>query len=163
MSAELIVSVSGIDGRTLSDLHDFRTELVGRSVPLSLFVAPRGKNDYRIDRDDDTAEWLRDRRRDGDAVVLHGFDEAATKRMRSEFATLAAHEANLRLMAADRMLEQTGLRTRLFAAPGWIASEGTVAALPANGFRLLIGPYAMTDLIGGGVVRSRVLGVGATM
>lgn len=161
MTAELIVSVSGIGRHTLGDLEGFQRELGDRSVPLSLFVAPRRKNNYRLDRDDVTAEWLRSRRRHGDAVVLHGFDEAATKRLRSEFATLAAHEANLRLMAADRMLEQTGLRTRLFAAPGWTTSDGTVTALPNNGFRQLIGPYGITDLIGGTTVRSRVLGVGA--
>ena len=40
-------------------------------------------------------------------------DQAATKKRRSEFATLHAHEANLRLMGADRILEHLGLRTRL--------------------------------------------------
>ncbi len=40
--------------------------------------------------------------------MLHGFDEAATKKRRSEFATLHAHEANLRLMGADRVIEHLG-------------------------------------------------------
>ena len=71
--------------------------------------------------------------------MLHGYDEAATKKRRGEFATLPAHEANLRLMGADRVLEHLGLRTRLFAAPGWTVSQGTVEALPRNGFRLLAG------------------------
>ena len=42
---------------------------------------------------------------------------------RGEFAALPAHEANLRLMGADRVLEHLGLRTRLFAAPGWTAAR----------------------------------------
>jgi predicted deacetylase len=92
--------------------------------------------------------------------VLHGFDEAATKKRRGEFATLPAHEANLRMMAADRVLEHLGLRTRLFAAPGWTVSQGTVTALPRNGFRLLAGLSGITDLVRQTTVRARVLGIG---
>ena len=92
--------------------------------------------------------------------MLHGFDEAATKKRRGEFATLPAHEANLRLMAADRVLEHLGLRTRLFAAPGWTVSQGTVTALPRNGFRLLVGLSGITDLVRQTTVRARVLGIG---
>ena len=92
--------------------------------------------------------------------MLHGFDEAATKKRHGEFATLPAHEANLRLMAADRVLEHLGLRTRLFAAPGWTVSQGTVTALPRNGFRLLAGLSGITDLVRHTTVRTRVLGIG---
>ncbi len=131
-----------------------------RSVPVSLLVAPRLRGDYRLDRDPRTVEWLTARRSGGDAVVLHGYDAAATKRRRSEFATLPAHEANLRLMAADRVLEHLGLRTRLFAAPGWLVSPGVVKALPRNGFRLLADFHGVTDLVRNTTVRARVLGIG---
>ena len=153
--------MSGISNRTLPHLDEFRQQLDSRNVPASLFVAPRLKGGYRLDSDDATVDWLQRRRSTGDAVVLHGFDEAATKRMRSEFATLPAHEANLRLIGADRALEQLGLRTRLFAAPGWTASAGTVMALPRNGFRLLIGLYETVDLLRGTTSRGRVIGIGA--
>ncbi|CPZ58033.1 putative deacetylase [Mycobacteroides abscessus] len=73
---------------------------------------------------------------------------------------MPAHEANLRLMAADRVMEQTGLRTRLFAAPGWTASAGAIEMLPRNGFRLNIGLSEITDLVRGTSVRARVLGIG---
>jgi len=161
MTAELVVSVSGISDRTLCALDGFRTELRGRGVPLSLFVAPRQKAGYRLDADATTADRLRGYREDGDAVVLHGFDEAAIKRFRSEFATLPAHEPNLRLLAADRAMEHLGLRTRVFAAPGWTASPGTVRALPRNGFHLMIGLYETVDLVRGVSTRSRVVGIGA--
>lgn len=160
MAGRLIVSVSGIDNRTLGHLDEFHHVLDDRGVPVSLFVAPRLKHGYRLDSDPTTADWLRGRRSLGDAVVLHGFDEAANRR-RGEFASMGAHEANLRLLAADRCLELLGLRTRLFAAPGWSASPGTVKALPRNGFRLLIGPYATTDLMRGTSRRGRVIGIGA--
>jgi uncharacterized protein len=65
------------------------------------------------------------------------------------------------LMAADRVLEQIGLRTRLFAPPGWLASAGTVEALPRNGFRLLAGISGILDLVRQTTTRARVIGIGA--
>ena len=160
MAGQLIVSVSGISDRTLADVDAFCAELDARDVPVSLLVAPRLKGGYRLDSDPGTVDWLARRRIGGDAVVLHGYDEAATKRRRGEFATLPAHEANLRLMGADRVLEHVGLRTRLFAAPGWTVSAGTATALPRNGFRILAGLHGVTDLVRGTTVRARVLGIG---
>lgn len=161
MPGELLVSVSGISDRTLAGLDEFSGLLDGLGVGLSLFVAPRRKHGYRLESDPATVDWLRDRRALGDAIVLHGFDEAATRRRRSEFAVLPAHEANLRLIAADRTLERIGMRTRLFAAPGWTVSAGAVTALRRNGFRLLIGRHESTDLVRGACSRGRVLGIGA--
>ncbi len=161
MTGQLIVSISGVSDRTLSDVASFRDELHVRGVPVSHLVVPRLKGGYRLDRDAQTVGWLAARRVDGDEILLHGFDQAATKARRSEFARLQAHEANLRLMGADRMLEHLGLRTRLFAAPGWTVSPGAVEALPRNGFRLLIGMAGITDLVRGTTMRSRLLGIGA--
>jgi predicted deacetylase len=160
VAGELIVSISGIKDRTLADVDAFRAELVARHVPVSFLVAPRMKGGYQLDRDAETVRWLTDRRAEGDAIVLHGYDAAITKKRRGEFATLQAHEANLRLMGADRVLEHLGLRTRLFAAPGWTVSQGAVAALPRNGFRLLAGLSDITDLTRKTTVRARVLGIG---
>lgn len=154
------MSISGISDRTLADVATFRTQLEDRAVPASFLVAPRLKGGYRLDRDPTTVDWLIEQRVDGDAIVLHGFDEAATTQRRGEFATLPAHEANLRLMAADRILEHLTLRTRLFAAPGWNVSQGSLKALPRNGFRLLAGLAGITDLARGDTVRTRVLGIG---
>ncbi len=154
------MSISGISDRTLGEVAEFRSALDVRGVPVSFLVAPRLKGGYRLDRDATTVDWLIDRRRRGDAVVLHGFDEAATTARRGEFATLPAHEANLRLMAADRILEHLDLRTRIFAAPGWNVSPGALKVLPRNGFRVLAGLAGIVDLVGGHTVRARVLGIG---
>jgi predicted deacetylase len=160
VAGQLIVSISGISDRTMPDVAEFCARLDERDVPVSFLVAPRIKGGYRLDEDAATVDWLADRRDGGDAVVLHGFDEAATKKRRGEFATLPAHEANLRLMAADRVMEHLGLRTRLFAAPGWTVSQGTVTALPRNGFRMVAALSEITDLVRKTTVRSRVLGIG---
>jgi predicted deacetylase len=63
-------------------------------------------------------------------------------------------------MGADRVLEHLGLRTRLFAAPGWTVSHGTVTVLPRNGFRMLAGISGITDLVRHTTHRARVLGIG---
>lgn len=160
MAGQLIVSISGISDRTMPEVEDFCGQLDARAVPVSFLVAPRIKGGYRLDEDTPTVEWLSGRRDAGDAIVLHGFDEASTKKRRGEFATLPAHEANLRLMAADRVMEHVGLRTRLFVAPGWTVSPGTVTALPRNGFRMLAALNEITDLVRDTTVRARVLGIG---
>jgi len=63
-------------------------------------------------------------------------------------------------MAADRIMEHLGLRTRLFAAPGWNVSQGALTALPRNGFRLVAGLTGITDLVRQHTARARVLGIG---
>ncbi|MGE2731574.1 DUF2334 domain-containing protein [Mycolicibacterium vaccae] len=151
MAGQLIVSISGIRDRTLGDVTEFSALLADRGVPASLLVSPRQGADYRLDSDPQTVDWLTRRRGVGDAIVLHGFEGAAT---------LPAHEANLRLTAADRVLDHLGLRTRLFAGPKWNSSDGTATALRRNGFRLSAGLHEIVDLVRGDVMRARVLGIG---
>jgi len=125
-----------------------------------LLVAPRLKNGYHLSEDAVTLRWLHSRKASGDVIVLHGYDQAAIKRRRAEFATLPEHEATLRLTAADRALEHLGLRTRLFAPPRWVISPGALAALPRMGFTLCADRTTIRDLATATMVHSRVLGVG---
>lgn len=160
MTGQLIVSISEIGERTLADLESFCAQLDTRDVPVSLLVAPRLDRDYQLDRDASTVEWLSGRRTGGAAIVLHGYNVADTTRRRGAFAILPAHETNLLLIGADRVLEHLGLRTRLFAAPGWTVSPGTVAALPGNGFRLVADLHRITDLVRHSTLRTWLLGIG---
>lgn len=160
MSSPLYVSVSTLSDDTRALAQRFVEQMDARGVPLSLLVAPRLKGKYRLIDDPSTQAFLRERREAGDGIVLHGYDQAATQRRRAEFSTLGAHEATLRLAAADRVLEQVGLRTRAFAAPRWNASTGALLALPSAGFRVNLGYTAITDLITGEEERARVLGIG---
>jgi uncharacterized protein len=160
MSGQMIVSVSGIGASTRGYAEEFAQLMDQRGVPLSLLVAPRLKDKYQLRDDPKTVEWLRTRRDHGDAIVLHGYDQAATKNRRAEFAVLPRHEALLRLTAADRMMEHVGLRTRVFAAPRWIVSAGAMAALPEAGFRLAASLSTISDLERGTALRSWVYGIG---
>lgn len=159
MPAQVIVSLSGVQSAHLDLAAELAGALRSRGVPLSLLVAPRSKGGHRLTHDAPTLEWLRARRDAGDSIVLHGYDQAATKSRRAEFAALPEHEAALRLTAADRVLESIGLRTRLFAPPRWAVSAGALQALPRTGFRLCADLTAVRDLEHAQHVRSRVLGV----
>ncbi|MFL0580097.1 DUF2334 domain-containing protein [Dietzia sp. 179-F 9C3 NHS] len=160
MTARLIVSVSGIRDTTLDAAVDLVGELERRDVPVSLLVAPRRGHEYRLTDDEDTQDWLRHRRRMGDAIVLGGYDEAATRRRRPEFASIGPAEAAVRLAAADRLMADMGLRTRLFAAPRWNASPGCLAALPEAGFRMCADVTGIHDVVRGHLDRGRVLSMG---
>ncbi len=154
----VIVSLSGIRADTLDEAVALAAQCDRRGVPLSLLVAPRLRNGYRLSDDPTTLQCSR--KASGDVIVLHGYDQAAIKRRRAEFATLPEHEATLRLTAADRALEHLGLRTRLFAPPRWVISPGALAALPRVGFTLCADRTTIRDLATATMVHSRLLGVG---
>lgn len=130
------------------------------SVPVSLLVAPRRGHEYRLDADHGAQEWLRYRRTQGDAIVLGGYDEAATKRRRPEFASIGPAESAVRLAAADRLMADMGLRTRIFAPPRWNASTGCLTALPGAGFRVCADVTGIHDVVRGTVERGRALSIG---
>ena len=156
----VIVSVSGLRDSTLDDAAWLVDRLADRDVPVSLLVAPRRGHGYRLGDDVPTQEWLRGRRATGDAIVLGGYDETATKRRRPEFAAIGAAECAVRLAAADRLMDGLGLRTRLFAPPRWNASPGCLEALPEAGFRLCADLDGVHDLVNGTTARGRVLSIG---
>ena len=166
MSSRLVVSLSGINARTLAQATGMAAELDSRGVPLSLLVAPR------VDRqavDSPQLRWVRSRAAGGDAVVLHGLDHDLDPcrrprviRRQAEFAALPAHEANLRLVAARALLEKLDLHTDYFAPPRWLASNGTLIALRRHGFRLCADVTAVRDLRNGVVIPGRVHGLART-
>ncbi|MGX7823854.1 DUF2334 domain-containing protein [Actinokineospora sp. 24-640] len=160
MTARLVVSLSGINARTLPDCAAFAAELDRRGVPLSLLLAPRAPAA-------DVVAWVRDRRATGDALLAHGFDHAAEPRgrrvalgRRAEFAALPAHEAGLRLTAVVAALDAAGLATDAFAPPRWFASPGTLLALRLLGFTLCADLFAVRELGSGTVHHGRALVVG---
>lgn len=160
MTPRLVVSLSGLRDTTLDGAVDLVGELERRSVPVSVLVAPRRGREYELAADRGTQDWLRHRRRQGDVIVLGGYDDAATKGRRPEFASIGASEAAVRLAAADRLMADMGLRTRLFAPPRWNASPGCLGALPAAGFRVCADLAGIHDLVRGSVERGRMLSMG---
>ncbi|HVV09627.1 DUF2334 domain-containing protein [Amycolatopsis sp.] len=156
MAARLLVSLSGIGPRTLHRCADLASELDRREVPLSLLFAPRTESTPAVDT------WIRTRTQNGDGLLLHGSDHRITPShrahfgRRAEFAALPAHEARLRLIAAQAALESAGLAADGFAPPRWLASRGTLDALRGQGFRYCASLTAVHDLRTGALHRARV-------
>lgn len=156
MDARLLVSLSGIGPRTLHRCAELATELERRKVPLSLLFTPQLAGTAAV------TEWVRTRTRRGDGLLLHGFDHRIAPAHRAhfgrkaEFAALPAHEARLRLIAAQAAFDRAGLVADGFAPPRWLASRGTLEALRGQGFRLCAELTAVHDLRTGAVHRARV-------
>lgn len=151
MDARLLVSLSGIEPRTLHRCTELATELDRRAVPLTLLCNPSAQHTAA------QLDWMRERL-SSDALLLHGRGTAR----RAEFAALPAHEAGLRLTAALAKVDEMGLgRVRGFVPPRWLASRGTVLALRQHGIPLCADISAIRDVRSGAVHRARVHGFGS--
>ncbi|WP_226379156.1 DUF2334 domain-containing protein [Pseudonocardia sp. KRD291] len=173
----LLVSLSGLtdaDDAARARAVAFAGELDRRLVPLTHLVQPRGPQgphgNGSLRRGDSLVRWVAGRVRAGDDVLLHGYDHTADPvgswqngavpriGRRTEFGALPRHEATLRLTAARRVMTAVGLGTEGFAPPGWVASNGTVAALREHGFRLCADDTALRSTDPSlASIRSRVL------
>ncbi|MFP7366164.1 DUF2334 domain-containing protein [Corynebacterium callunae] len=159
MSGRLLVSVSSIFDQTRSAADGLIKDLSAEGIEVSLLVAPRIDGDWRLAKDKDTRKWLEKYRDNGHEFILNGFDQAVQGR-RSEFASLEAHEARLRLTGAIRQMEKIGFNFNIFAPPRWRMSEGTFEVLPEFDFDIAASTKGMHDLRSGNFLACRNLSVG---
>ncbi len=162
MTAQLLVSLSGITAWSLDRSADLGDELASRGVPFSMLFAPKIAG---ADQPGPVLTWVREQQAAGNALLQHGYDHPAdprtrTLRRRAEFASLPAHEAKLRLTASTVTMERLGLTTDAFAPPRWIASPGTLLALRHKGFTVCADLMGVRDLRTADVHRGRVQGFG---
>ena len=162
VTAQLMVSLSGLNAWTLDRSADLSDELASRGVPLSLLFAPKIAG---ADQPKAVLDWVRGQQAAGNALLQHGYDHPAdtktrTVRRRAEFASLPAHEAKLRLTAASTTMERLNLTTDAFVPPRWVASPGTLLALRHKGFTLVADVMGIRDLRTDNVHRGRVQGFG---
>ncbi len=155
----LVVSLSGVRDEYLLDAARFFSRMGDRGITPSLLIAPYTGKEWSLRRSPAVLEWTRRRREEGAELLLAGFDQTAKGR-RSEFASLDAHEARLRLTAATRQMRALGLETDLFAPPRWALSAGAMEVLPDLGFRVAADLYGVHDLVTGATDPTRVLAIG---
>ena len=133
--------------------------LDAEGIPVSLLVAPHIDGNWHLAKDAKTRDWLESQQSAGRALILNGFDQAVQGR-RSEFATLEAHEARLRVAGATRQMRKIGFETDMFAPPRWRMSPGTLEVLPEFGFALAASTRGLHNLVDGTFVQCRNLSVG---
>ncbi|MCK2201273.1 DUF2334 domain-containing protein [Corynebacterium callunae] len=159
MSGRLLVSVSSIFDQTRSAADGLIKDLRAEGIEVSLLVAPRIDGDWRLAKDKETRKWLEKHREIGHELILNGFDQPVQGR-RSEFASLEAHEARLRLIGAIRQMEKIGFNFNVFAPPRWRMSEGTFEVLSEFDFDFAASTRGMHNLKTGDFLACRNLSVG---
>jgi hypothetical protein len=113
--------------------------------PVALLVVPNYHGLGRIDRDEKFCDYLRDRQRRGDEIVLHGYwhrdhepparspldwvERSAYTDREGEFSRLGACAARARILRGLAVLRAAGWRPAGFVAPAWMMSMGTRDAL----------------------------------
>jgi predicted deacetylase len=148
MVARLVISVHDVAPATATQSRGWLAEVDRRGVSAPLLVIPGRWRSQCLYSDAGFAEFLRERVAGGDDVVQHGWDHTAgpdsagwravsgrvLARGAGEFAALSSGGATVRLEAGRRVLEDVGLETVGFTAPGWLHSPGTMTALRALGY-----------------------------
>jgi predicted deacetylase len=110
----------------------------------SLLVIPNFRGRYRVDESHEFAEWLCERKLEGDEIILHGYEHAEVRKPQGlinkiknrlyaqnegEFWALTYEEAKNRIEAGMAILKNAGLQSTGFVAPAWLLNrEGLMAA-----------------------------------
>ena len=130
----------------------------------SLLVIPNLQGRWPLDEHDDFCAELRQRREQGDELVLHGFEHVgvgeprgALDRFRNrwftqgegEFLSLSYREASERLGRGSELARRMGLDVAGFIAPAWLINAEGLRAARDCGFLYTNSYFTFTDLVAG--------------
>jgi predicted deacetylase len=162
----LCISLHDVAPTTLQDCARVLDFLDGLNAgPVALLVVPDYHGSGRVDRSPRFISFIESRLRRGDEVVLHGLrhedgggapqgprdwvERRVLTAREGEFARLDAAAARARLLRGLAVLRAAGWRPRGFAAPAWLMSEGTLAALESLPFDYCVTRDAVMHLRSG--------------
>jgi predicted deacetylase len=161
-SRQLVVSVHDVAPQTRPGVGRLLDLLATIGVEhRSLLVIPNLRGQGSLDLDDDFCTWLRYRQRQGDEIVLHGYEhvgvgrpKTAGQRFRNrwftqgegEFLSLEYDAAFDRIARGKAMLDRAGLHPRGFVAPAWLVNEGGLRAARDLGFQYTNSYFTVGDL-----------------
>ena len=130
----------------------------------SLLVIPDFHGRARLDQHQDFCAWLRDRQRDGDEIVLHGYEHIAVRAPRGalerfknrwftkdegEFLSLDYPQARARIERGLAVLERAGLAAQGFVAPAWLFTHAGADAARDCGLQYTNSYLTFSDLANG--------------
>jgi predicted deacetylase len=129
----------------------------------SLLVIPNLRGEESLDRHDDFCHWLRHRQREGDELVLHGYEHIGVGRPRNaaerfqnrwftqgegEFLSLEYAEAFDRIARGKALMDRAGLDAVGFVAPAWLINDAGLRAARTLGFQYTNSYLTVRDLPG---------------
>ena len=130
----------------------------------SLLVIPNYHGHSPIDKHEAFGEWLRHRQREGDEVVLHGYEHLGIGAPRTvhdrfknrwftqgegEFLSLDYARARERIERGLAMFHRVGLDAHGFVAPAWLITPDGVRAARDCGFQYTNSYLRFSDLQNG--------------
>ncbi len=128
----------------------------------SLLVIPNFRGLWRVDEHREFAEWLCERQREGDEIILHGYEHVEVHKAQGvrdriknrlytqgegEFLSLDYEEARNRIEAGIAILKSAGVMTSGFIAPAWLISEAGLTAAKDLGFEYTNSYLRICDLV----------------
>ena len=160
---QLVVSVHDVAPQTRTNVERLLELLATIGVErCSLLVIPNFRGEASLDANDGFCAWLRERRQQGDEIVLHGYEHVGVglprtsgERFRNrwftrdegEFLSLEYDAAFSRIARGKAMMERVGLHPRGFVAPAWLVNEGGLMAARDLGFQYTNSYLTVADLV----------------
>jgi predicted deacetylase len=127
----------------------------------SLLVIPNFRGEQSLERHDDFCRWLRERQREGDELVQHGYEHVGVGRPRSaaerfqnrwftqgegEFLSLEHAEAFDRIARGKALMDRAGLNAVGFVAPAWLINDVGLRTARSLGFQYTNSYLTIRDL-----------------
>jgi uncharacterized protein len=170
---QLLVAIHDVTPAHARHLETVFALLDQHAVPrYALFVVPDWHGRWPLEADDAFVAKLRERRRAGAEVFLHGLrhDEVGTRRSplqhlrawgrtarEAEFMSLSRVEAARRVDSGLETLRRAGLDPVGFVAPAWLAGEGLSSVLMGRGLTITEDAFWVRDLAGDRRLRAPAL------
>jgi predicted deacetylase len=164
-SRQIVVSVHDVAPQTRPRVARLLDLLATIGIEQrSLLVIPNFQGHGSLDVHEDFCAWLRDRREQGDEIVLHGYEHVgigqprnAGERFRNrwftqgegEFLSLEYDAAFDRIARGKAMMERAGLHPRGFVAPAWLVNQDGLRAARDLGFQYTNSYLTVGDLARG--------------
>jgi predicted deacetylase len=130
----------------------------------SLLVIPNFRGCWRVDEYREFAEWLCERQREGDEIILHGFEHNEVHKAQGvrdwiknqlytqgegEFLALNYEEARNRIERGIAILKAAGVESSGFVAPAWLINRAGLTAVKDLGFEYTNSYTRITDFVSG--------------
>ncbi len=127
----------------------------------SLLVIPNFRGQWRVNEHPGFVEWLSDCHREGDEIVLHGYEHVEVQRAQGirdriknrlytkgegEFLSFNYEEARNRIQAGIELFTEVGLKSHGFVAPAWLISQPALRATKDLGFEYTNSYLKICDL-----------------